>query len=139
MTDVAGREPWQWEEAEWRDRVNRVRAGRRLAPASWPDGKGFAVAISFDSDHETNELRDGGRSISRLSWGEYGSAGRRTSYIGPARAPRGSRELLRSGGRRAAASRGTAGSWSPRATRSGIHGWIHERNSALPYEPPNAT
>src|SRR3546814_12140033 len=51
----------------------RVRAGRRLAPAAWPDGRGFAVAISFDSDHETNELRDGGNSISRLSWGEYGA------------------------------------------------------------------
>ena len=45
MSDEIGREPWQWEEAEWRQRVNRVRAGRRLAPAQWPDGKPFAVAI----------------------------------------------------------------------------------------------
>ena len=67
MTDGTAREPWQWEEAEWRARVNRVRAGRRLAPAAWPDGRGFAVAISFDSDHETNELRDGGNSISRFT------------------------------------------------------------------------
>src|SRR3546814_12087441 len=73
MTGGTAREPWQWQEAEWRARVNRVRAGRRLAPAAWPDGRGFAVAISFDSDHETNELRDGGNSISRLSWGEYGA------------------------------------------------------------------
>ena len=25
-------EPWQWDEATWRGHVNRVRAGRRLAP-----------------------------------------------------------------------------------------------------------
>ncbi len=31
-----------------------------------------AVALSFDSDHETSELRDGGKSIGRLSWGQYG-------------------------------------------------------------------
>ena len=29
--------------------------------------------MSFDSDHETNELRDGGKSIGRLSWGQYGA------------------------------------------------------------------
>ncbi len=31
------------------------------------------MAISFDSDHETNELRDGGKSIGRLAWGQYGN------------------------------------------------------------------
>jgi peptidoglycan/xylan/chitin deacetylase (PgdA/CDA1 family) len=31
------------------------------------------VALSFDSDHETNELRDGGKSIGRLCWGQYGN------------------------------------------------------------------
>ena len=64
--------PWAWPERRWRGLVDRVRAGRRLAPARWPDDKPFAVAISFDSDHETNDLRDGGESISRQSWGQFG-------------------------------------------------------------------
>ena len=33
----------------------------------------MAVALSFDSDHETNELRDGGQSLARLCWGAYGN------------------------------------------------------------------
>jgi len=66
-------EPWTWPEAEWRHRVNQVRAGRNLRPETWPGGARCAVALSFDSDHETNELRDGGRSIGRMSWGQYGS------------------------------------------------------------------
>jgi peptidoglycan-N-acetylglucosamine deacetylase len=53
-------EPWQWPEDEWRRRVAQVRAGRSLKPAAWPGGARCAVALSFDSDHETNELRDGG-------------------------------------------------------------------------------
>ena len=66
-------EPWQWDEAEWRRRVGQVRAGRSLKPATWPGGARCAVALSFDSDHETNELRDGGNSIGRMSWGQYGN------------------------------------------------------------------
>ncbi len=66
-------EPWQWSEEHWRKLVKQVRAGQRYRPASWPDGARCAVALSFDSDHETNELRDGGKSIGRLCWGEYGS------------------------------------------------------------------
>src|SRR5262245_29141175 len=68
-----GMEPWQWPDEQWRAIVNHVRAGRSLRPAHWPDGARCAVALSFDSDHETNELRDGGGSIGRLSWGQYGS------------------------------------------------------------------
>lgn len=33
----------------------------------------MAVALSFDSDHETNELREGGASLGRICWGTYGS------------------------------------------------------------------
>ena len=58
-------EPWQWEEAEWRRKVERVRAGRNLKPATWKDGARFAVALSFDADHETIELRDGGSSVGK--------------------------------------------------------------------------
>src|ERR687894_893258 len=66
-------EPWQWPEARWRGLVNQVRAGRSLRPRAWKDGARCAVALSFDSDHETNELRDSGKSIGRMSWGEFGS------------------------------------------------------------------
>ena len=65
--------PWQWAEAQWRRIVNHVRAGRTLRPRAWKGGARCAVALSFDSDHETNELRDGGKSIGRLAWGQYGS------------------------------------------------------------------
>src|SRR5919107_409976 len=73
MADEAEQQPWQWEEAEWRRRVAHVRAGRSLNPARWKDGARCAVALSFDSDHETSELRDGGESIGKLSQGQYGN------------------------------------------------------------------
>src|ERR1051325_5456428 len=73
MHEDANLEPWQWSEAHWRKIVEHVRAGRTLRPASWKDNARCAVALSFDSDHETNELRDGGKSIGRMSWGQYGS------------------------------------------------------------------
>lgn len=65
-------ESWRWSEDDWRRPVARVRAGRRLA-GPWPDGKRVAVAISFDSDHETSALRDGNTHPGRLSQGEYGA------------------------------------------------------------------
>ncbi len=65
--------PWSWPEARWRGAVDRVRAGRRLSPDAWPDGARCAVALSFDSDHETIPLRDGATTPGRLSQGEYGS------------------------------------------------------------------
>ena len=66
-------EPWQWPEEHWRKLVARVRAGRSLRPAAWPGGARCAVALSFDSDHETSDLRDGGKSIGRLAWGQFGN------------------------------------------------------------------
>ena len=66
-------EPWQWPEAHWRKLVNQVRAGRAYRPRSWKGGARCAVALSFDSDHETNELRDGGKSIGRMAWGQSGN------------------------------------------------------------------
>jgi peptidoglycan-N-acetylglucosamine deacetylase len=63
---------WQWDEATWRAHVGHVRAGRSLLPG-WPDGARVAVALSFDSDHETIPLRDGETGPGKLSQGEYGS------------------------------------------------------------------
>ncbi len=124
-------EPWQWTESEWRARVDRVRAGRSLRPERWPEGRRCAVALSFDSDHETNELRDGGVSIGRLSWGQYGNRvgvprileilARRSipaTFFVPAVTA-----LLHPDEQRRVIDAGH---------EIGLHGWIHEVNSALP-------
>jgi peptidoglycan-N-acetylglucosamine deacetylase len=135
MSNVVGAagEPWQWDEPHWRGLVNQVRAGRRLAPARWKGGARCAVALSFDSDHDTNELRDGGKSIGRMSWGQYGNRvgvprildlldryGIKASFYVPAVAallyPDEQKRLVAEG------------------HEIGIHGWIHELNSVLPYE-----
>ncbi|MBI3371952.1 MAG: polysaccharide deacetylase [Betaproteobacteria bacterium] len=126
-------EPWQWPEERWRSIVNRVRAGRTLRPAEWKDGARCAIALSFDSDHETNELREAGESIGRLSQGQYGNrqgiprilevlaaAGVQASFFVPAVTA-----LLYPEEQRRVAAEGH---------EIGIHGWIHERNSELPLQ-----
>jgi peptidoglycan/xylan/chitin deacetylase (PgdA/CDA1 family) len=126
-------EPWQWPEAHWRELVNQVRAGRPLRPASWPGGARCAVALSFDSDHETNELRDGGKSIGRMSWGQFGAR------VG---VPRIATLLARHDIRASFYVPAVAALTYPDEQRAlvaagheiGIHGWIHELNSVLPYE-----
>lgn len=126
-------EPWQWVEAEWRGRVEQVRAGRRLAPKTWKDGARCAVALSFDADHETNELRDGGQSIGRMSWGQYGPR------VGM---PRILELLERYAVPATFYTPAVAAMLHPDEPRRvveeghelGIHGWIHELNSILPYE-----
>ena len=50
-----------------------ARRARRCRPKTWKNGARCAFALSFDSDHETNELRDGGKSIGRMAWGQYGN------------------------------------------------------------------
>lgn len=126
-------QPWQWPESTWRGLINRVRAGRTYRPAGWPGGAQCAVALSFDSDHESNELRDGGASIGRLSWGQYGSRvaiprilallrkySVKASFYVPAVVamtyPDEQRSIIGEG------------------HEIGIHGWIHERNAVLSYE-----
>lgn len=126
-------EPWEWDEATWRSKVDKVRAGRSLKPKSWKDGARCAVALSFDSDHETNELRDGGESIGRLSQGQYGNrvgvpriletlreAGAPATFFVPAVAallyPDEQRQVIAEG------------------HEIGLHGWIHEVNTKVPPE-----
>ncbi len=122
--------PWQWPAPTWRRLVNRARAGRALRPSTWPGGAKCAVALSFDSDHETNELRDGGASIGRLSWGQYGSRvgvprilkilrtyGIPASFYVPAVSA-----LLHESEQRQIVEEGH---------EIGLHGWIHELNTKL--------
>ncbi len=124
-------EPWQWPEARWRSVVGKVRAGRSLKPAQWPGGARVAVALSFDSDHETTTLRFGETSPGKLSQGEYGARvaiprildllGRNTinaTFFVPAVTallyPDEQRRIIAEG------------------HEIGIHSWIHEFNSELP-------
>jgi len=133
MSDVAELEPWQWPETHWRGLVNHVRAGRTYRPKAWKDGTRCAFALSFDSDHETNELRDGGKSIARMAWGQYGHrvgvpnilkmlakhSVTATFYVPGVVA------MLYPDEQRRVVSEGH---------EVGIHSWIHELNSVLPYD-----
>ncbi len=87
--------------------------------------------MSFDSDHESNELRDGGASLARLCWGDYGSrAGmdriravlRRHSVPATFFVP-GVVALLHPDEQRALAEEGH---------EIAMHGWIHELAPDLP-------
>ena len=130
MTEQKPLEPWQWPEAHWRKLIDQVRAGRTYRPKSWPGGARCAFALSFDSDHETNELRDGGKSIGRMAWGQYGNRvgvprilemlkrhDVKASFYVPAVTA-----LIHPDEQRRIVAEGH---------EIGIHGWIHELNSVL--------
>lgn len=125
--------PWLWEEEVWRAKLNKARAGRSLKPARWKDGARMAVALSFDSDHETFELRNGGASIGRLSQGQYGARrgvhrilallekyGTPASFFMPAVAAMINPEEVKS--------------VVAAGHEIGIHSWIHEFNSRLDHD-----
>jgi len=122
--------PWRWPEERWRGIVNKVRAGRSLKPAQWPGGARVAVALSFDSDHESSTLRFGESSPGKLSQGEYGSR------VGVRRI----RETLARNDIRASFFvPAVVAELHPEEQKAvvddghevGIHGWIHEFNSDL--------
>ena len=113
--------------------VNRVRAGRSLKPATWPNGARVAVLFSFDVDNETPTLAGRGAqsSVSDLSRGEYGArVGLQrildaldknripASFFIPAMSlelhPEMAAAIKKSGRHEFA-----------------VHGWIHEQNTAL--------
>lgn len=125
-------EPWNWSEDFVRSQVNQVRAGRDLTPDSWPGGARVAVLLSFDVDNETIQgLRTGEINIGPLSQGQYGSRVALprvvtlmdeqdipATFFFPAwslmLAPE-QAEVINSSGRH----------------EIGVHGWIHELNTAL--------
>jgi peptidoglycan/xylan/chitin deacetylase (PgdA/CDA1 family) len=125
------RAAWEWSVDSVRAVVNAVRAGRSLKPATWPDGARVAVLLSFDVDNETIPLRDGQPTVGGLSQGQYGArAGLRrvlelvdrhsipATYFIPAVSLMLTPEmadLIKRSGRH----------------EFGVHGWIHERNTAL--------
>ncbi len=130
--DAAPTPPWDWTEEEVRAKVDAVRAGRDLTPDSWPGDARVAVLLSFDVDNETVQgLRDGQASIGPLSQGEYGSRVALprivdlldreeipATFFFPAwslkLAPQ-QAGIIQASGRHEIA----------------VHGWIHERNTAL--------
>ena len=123
-------EPWEWPEQTWRGIVGKVRAGRSLKPRSWPGGARAAVALSFDSDHETLTLRTGQRSPGKLSQGQYGSRAAMPRILGllarheiPATffVPAVTAQLYPDEQRQVIAE----------GHEIGIHSWIHEYNSTL--------
>ena len=133
VEDKDKEEAWRWPEQRWRNIVSKVRAGRSLKPHEWKNGARAAVALSFDSDHETQTLRFAQSSPGKLSQGEYGSrvavprilkllASRkiRASFFVPAVVaklyPDEQRRIVGEG------------------HEIGLHSWIHELNSELPYE-----
>ncbi|MCK1794694.1 polysaccharide deacetylase [Streptomyces sp. XM4193] len=130
MPQQDAQQPWEWSETTWRGHVEQVRAGRSLAPRSWPGGARCAVAVSFDSDHETPALRDADTSPAKMAQGEYGArvAVPRilrllehhrvpASFFVPAVCA-----LLRPE---------EARSYVAAGHEVALHGWIHERNTAL--------
>ncbi|GGQ04664.1 polysaccharide deacetylase [Streptosporangium pseudovulgare] len=129
-TEAPEQQPWQWSEQTWRGHVDRVRAGRSLTPASWPGGARVAVALSFDSDHETIPLREGETRPGKLSQGEYGAR---------AGAPRVLRLLDRHGIPASFFMPAVSALLHPGEVRDyvaaghevAMHGWIHERNMLL--------
>jgi peptidoglycan/xylan/chitin deacetylase (PgdA/CDA1 family) len=126
----AGDPPWAWADERWQAIVRKVRAGRSLKPAQWKDGARVAVALSFDSDHESWVLREGGDSPAGLAMGQYGARAAMPRilrllerYDVPATffVPAVIAKLYPDEQRRVIAA----------GHEIGLHGWIHERNSAL--------
>jgi peptidoglycan/xylan/chitin deacetylase (PgdA/CDA1 family) len=132
QTSANANPPWQWTEQEVRDAVNQVRAGRDLNPDSWPGDARVAVLFSFDVDNETVQgLRDGTVSVGPLSQGQYGSRVALPRIVDLM-----DREQIPATFFFPAWSLKLAPEQADVIQASGVHeiavhGWIHERNTAL--------
>ena len=120
---------------EIREIAGRIRAGRSLQPASWPNGARVAVLLSFDVDNDTITIaRNADPSPGAMSQGEYGARvglGRVVELIDRHEIPASffipavslvvapeMVDIIQASGRH----------------EFGVHGWIHELNSALDAE-----
>jgi peptidoglycan/xylan/chitin deacetylase (PgdA/CDA1 family) len=130
-TPVQKDRPWELSLEEIRAAVDKVRAGKNLTPESWAEGAKAAVALSFDFDAETNDLRDMNLSPGLFSQGEYSARVSiprildlldrydiPASFFVPAVSallhPQEIKDIVSKG-----------------RHEIGLHGWIHERNSLL--------
>ncbi len=130
-TPTQEEKPWEWDLEKIQSMVDKVRAGQNLTPESWPGEARVAVALSFDFDAETNDLRDMNLSPGLFSQGEYSARVSiprildlldkydiPASFFVPAVSA-----LLHQEEIKAIVSKGRH--------EVGLHGWIHERNSLL--------
>ena len=123
---------WQWSIDSVMTVVNKVRAGRSLQPASWPNGARVAVLLSFDVDNETIALRFGEPNAGTLSQGQYGSRQglrRVVELLDRNRIP--ASFFIPSVSLQIAPEMATLIKKSGRH-EFGVHGWIHELNTTLP-------
>ena len=119
----------RWSEAQIRQAVAPVRAGRKLTPRTWPNGAKVAVCLSFDVDNE--QMARGETLPVPMSSGQYGATtglprvlrllerhGVPASFYIPAASlvvqPSMAQDILKSG-----------------RHEIGVHGWIHENLPAL--------
>jgi len=122
--------PWEWPEERWRSAVAAVGAGRSLAPERWPGGADVAVALSFDSDHESWVLSAGSGSPAGLAQGHYGARAavpRILALLERHRVPATFFVPAVIARLHPDEQRRVAGAGHEIA----LHGWIHERNSRL--------
>lgn len=63
----------KWSEAQLKQFVSGVRAGRRLTPKSWPNGTRVAVALTFTLNNSANMLARGDSAVVQLTGGEFGA------------------------------------------------------------------
>jgi len=123
---------WQWTMDSVRTVVNAVRAGRSLAPSSWPGSARVAVLLSFDVDNETIPLRFGEPTVGTLASAQYGARrglGRLVRLLDSQKIP--ASFFIPS------VSLALTPGMADTIGRSGrhefaIHGWIHELNATLP-------
>src|SRR5262249_47499688 len=63
----------RWTDEQLRQGIELARVGRKLTPKSWPNQSRVAVCLSFDTDTEAPQLRDGTTSPTSLSASDFGA------------------------------------------------------------------
>lgn len=116
----------KWSEAQLKQAVAPVRAGRKLTPKSWPNGGKVAVCLSFDIDNESPTLAQGITLPVPLSGEQYGATQGLPRILALL-----DRERLPASFYIPAVSAILAPEMIPAIMKSGrheigVHGWIHE-------------
>ncbi len=128
-------EPWNWSDDYVHSIVNQVRAGRDLNPSSWPGSARVAVLFSFDVDNETVKgLRTGDPSVGTLSAGQYGSRVALPRVLSLLEAESVPSTFFFPAWSLKIAPEQAEMILAPGMHEIGVHGWIHETNTALDAE-----